>query len=394
MSYFGRVGQRTHHFTEAIGKGGEATVFRHPTDRTLAARIYHDPATMELTRIQQMLSKEPTPSMERGFPCFGWPVDIITEPKTGHIIGTVIRYAAEAVPLSLVLNPGYRLSQISSHWLWCAAKSLAFRAYSADWHEFLIADCNPENFLVDRHGLVCAVDCESYQFTLPAGKTYQCGVGVPTLTAPELLTASGPATATRQSVAWSVMVLIHMLLRDGEHPFNSANTTPRLVARITQGLWPDSGKFVAYPPPTRARPFALLPSEFQALCIRTFGDGHAQPSARPSLGEILDVLDRNGATSVAISRSAWIKQLPSPQPANPARHVPKMPQLTRPRVRELIAVGVMCATGAALFTSAHLPQVATPSVLDEPATREFVTPSSPGVNKPTPRLWQQLRESP
>lgn len=127
------------------------------------------------------------------------------------------------------------------------------------------------------------------------GKLFDCKVGLPDFCAPEIISASGIARATRYSVSWSVMVLTHMLLRGGEHPFNSGNLNPPLVARITQGLWPDSGRFVSYPPPQGVPPFISLHPEFQTLCRRTFDEGHSRPEDRPSLCEILQSLDRMGA---------------------------------------------------------------------------------------------------
>lgn len=409
MSVIGRVGNRTYNFTEVIGRGGEATVYRHPADQTLAGRFYHDSKRIDLARIQHMLGNEPQPSVETGFPCFGWPVDIITDPSTGHLLGTVVRYAPHAVPLSLVMNPGYRLKEISPEWLTHVARSLAYRAYSAAWQDYLIADWNPENFLVSRHGHVCAVDCEAYQFTLANGKTNPCGVGLPEYMAPEQLSASGAPKATRETVVWSLMVHVHMLLRGGEHPFASANTSPRLVERIRQGLWPDSGKFVAYQPPRGAQPFNQIPADIQSLCRRTFGEGHGDPSLRPSPGEIVQAIDKLGITRVAISQSAWMTQFPSAppkrcplfkkpgaiRPAAPVAVCPRPQLRPRHRTRYIAAASLLCVLLAAAITW-NQPDKDQYNELqrDSVTSSDPVHSHLPQTNLPTPVLWRTLRESP
>jgi DNA-binding helix-hairpin-helix protein with protein kinase domain len=356
-----------------------------------------------------MLGNEPQPSVETGFPCFGWPIDIVTDPSTGHIIGTVVRYAPYAVALNRVVNPLYRLKEISPEWLRHVARSLAYRTYSAAWQDYLIADWNPENFLVNRHGHVCAVDCEAYQFTLANGKTNQCGVGLGEYLAPEQLSASGAPKTTRETAVWSLMVHVHMLLRGGEHPFNSANTSPKLVERLRQGLWPDSGKFVAYPPPRGAQPFNQLPAEIQWLCRRTFGEGHGDPSLRPSPGEIVQAIDKLGIKCVAISQSAWMTQFPStpakkcpplkkPGPVRPVAPVAACPRpqlRPRHRTRYIAAASLLCVLLAAVITW-NEPEEDQYNELHRHAVTagDSAHPHLPQSNLATPALWQRLRESP
>jgi DNA-binding helix-hairpin-helix protein with protein kinase domain len=391
MAVIGRIGTQVYPLVDMIGRGGEASVYRHPADPSLAVRIYKNPADVDVDRIQEMIGAEPQPQIENGFPCFSWPIGIVTDPKTGHMIGTVIRYAPEAVPLSQVMIPGYRIPEISEAWLIQVARSLAYRVYTAEFHGYMVVDCNPDNFLVNRQGIVCAVDCESYQFKSKAGQQYQCVVGVPEYTAPELLTAPSRMLGDKFSTAWSVMMLVHQVLRDGEHSFNSANTTPPLEERIVQGLWPDSGKFVAYPPPPGARPFSNLPSEFQELCRRTFADGHSNPSARPTLCEIVQVLDKLKTADVSISRTAWAKQLPQTSTGTQAH---KRQPLVRPRIREVAAACVVCAAAAGLMTMASMDQTAPPVLHHEVAEGDIATTQAPDESLPTPRMWRELRDLP
>jgi DNA-binding helix-hairpin-helix protein with protein kinase domain len=233
---------------------------------------------------------------------------------------------------------------------------------------------------VGRQGIVCAVDCDSYQFKSKTGIQFHCGVGVPEFTAPQLLTATSSVVADRFSTAWSLMVLVHQLIRDGEHPFNSRNTQPPLVDRIIQGLWPDSGKFVNYPPPQGVRPLADYPPEFQLLCHRTFGDGHANPSARPSLNEIVNTLGKLQGVQREISRSAWRQQLPQ---LNRPRNKHRWPRLTAGKIAIAGAIGGSLA--AALLMAAAREQVPIAPPLD-PALLEVR-----GNDLPTPRLWRELR---
>ena len=82
--------------------------------------------------------------------------------------------------------------------------------------------------------------------------------------APELISQK-TRERSKATDAWSCAVVVHMLVRAGEHPFNSANLDLDRATRIVQGIWPDSGRHPKYPPPGRSPRFDSIPKTIQRL---------------------------------------------------------------------------------------------------------------------------------
>jgi len=288
-----RIAGKIYHLRHILGDGGGGIVFAHPRDRKLAIKIFNDPFALVARLLALLELTPPDPLFVGSHPTIAWPLEPVFDPQTRQVIGYVMLRVHEAVCLADVVNPANRIDAIGSNpaWLIRAAKSFAMRLYAFHLLKIVRGDVQLRNELISRHGSTTAIDVDSVQFTSLTGELFKCEVGIRDFLAPEILSNKtrerSPATDS-----WSCGVVVHMLVRGGEHPYNSANLIPDLSSRIIQGIWPDSGRFPKYPPPGQAPRFDTLPSPLQCLFRQTFDAGHGDPTARPSITEWAQTLAR------------------------------------------------------------------------------------------------------
>ncbi len=104
----------------------------------------------------------------------------------------------------------------------------------------------------------------------------------------------GEVERAKDQVAWSLLVVVHLLVRHN-HPYachyiGTLPTPPSLDKRVQDGLWPESGKHKEYVPHKGLIDRRRFPEAFNALCQRMFEAGHTDRTRRPSILEILTVL--------------------------------------------------------------------------------------------------------
>src|SRR5262249_10281900 len=121
------------------------------------------------------------------------------------------------------------------------------------------------------------------------GSFFRCPVGKPEYTPPELQ-EHDLHSLNRQTYHdnFGLAVLIFLMLMEGIHPFSGTwqgtGNPPTLEENIQAGNSPylSSSKLT---PPRRALPFRTLPPSIQTLMVRCFGEGHRNPSRRPTAHE-------------------------------------------------------------------------------------------------------------
>ena len=83
----------------------------------------------------------------------------------------------------------------------------------------VVGDVNERSVFVGRDGLVKLIDCDSFQVKAFA-RLFPCEVGVPSITPPELQPQNlRSVLRTTQHDAFSLAVLIFLLIFMGRHPF-------------------------------------------------------------------------------------------------------------------------------------------------------------------------------
>jgi hypothetical protein len=296
-----------------LGAGGEAEVFEVAGRRGVAFKRYLNPSRDRLAKLRLMIDHPPSEvAGHRDHLSMAWPQEIVTD---GH--GAVTGFFMPAVDLSTsvpvfqVYNPQSRRS-VAPAFTWRymlrTARNLAAIIDALHRSGYVIGDVNESNFLVTRSALVVLVDCDSLQVTDPLrGEVHPCPVAKPEFTAPEF--QSGVPSArhrTPESDAFSLAILVHLLLLEGVHPFagvwRGRGDPPDLGGRIAIGS-PARRRLSRVSPPPAALSRRVLPPELRRLAAASMGTGLRRPAARPTAREWLEALDRADAALRACDRS-------------------------------------------------------------------------------------------
>lgn len=290
-----RVANETLVLTRQVDSGGQSCIWLHPHDEHRLVKIYIAGQEPEVGRLEYLLSRPADPLEEGGHPTFTWPLELAIDPQTGAVVGYVMHRVEKVVPLARVWNPANRIRQISQRWLVAVARSLCMRVYVLHWYGYLRVDINAVNDLIDRHARVTSIDVDSVEFRAN-GNVYRTPKYRPEFQAPEVLKSTGyTIDHTKQTDVWSLAVVLHMLLRGGEHPFNcvyvGAGKAPSQVEMIRDGRWIDEPGQRAFVAPRGMMPLAQLPIELGELFRRTFRDSHRDSAARPTVLEFIECLE-------------------------------------------------------------------------------------------------------
>lgn len=278
--------------TQEIGAGGEARIYPVRGDRTVVAKVSHDPTEDRARKLAAMIPNPPTdPMTAHGGVSIAWPLDLLLRPGNHqHAVGFLMPRVAGMQPLFRFYNPGERrqLDPLFSYiYLLRTARNLA--AIMAALHDkgYVIGDVNESNVLVSEQALVALVDTDSFQvLDHQHGTLFRCTVGKPEFTPPELQgRIFAHVDRTPEHDRFGLAVLLFQMLLEGTHPFDGifqgTGDPPPVGERIRAGHFPYGTRPAPYRPPLVAPPFAILPPSVQHLFLRCFEDGHGTPSVRP-----------------------------------------------------------------------------------------------------------------
>jgi DNA-binding helix-hairpin-helix protein with protein kinase domain len=186
-------------------------------------------------------------------------------------------------------------------------------------HSFgqVCGDLNPQNICVNLDAsdsetglMVTLVDTDSYHI-VNGRMMYRCEVGQSNYLPPELqnrlyqgesLSTMALPTYSRETDRFALAVHLFSLFMNGCHPFacaidmsamddfDDSVEVPQPSENIREGFIP----FIHHKPgityPAYAPEFTSLPDSFQKLFIRTFVDGHTNPSVRVSAREWMQAI--------------------------------------------------------------------------------------------------------
>ena len=279
-----------------IGVGGEARVLGVPGDESLVAKLYHQPTLERAHKLARMI--EAPPVLEGGA-ALAWPVDLLTGPGGGRFAGFLMP-RAEGPRIFEFYNPvSRRRAAPLFDWgrMHRAGTSLAAAFDALHGRGYVVGDVNESNILVSpEDASVTLVDADSFQVRdALTGAVHRSGVGKAEFTPPELQGARfADVDRAPEHDRFGLAVLLFLLLMEGTHPFamrfeGDGEALP-VEERIRRGLYPNALPDDDCRPPRLAPPIQTLQPGLQALFVRCFVQGHADPAARPTAAEWRDAL--------------------------------------------------------------------------------------------------------
>jgi DNA-binding helix-hairpin-helix protein with protein kinase domain len=299
-----------------IGRGGQAVVYGVEADPGVAVKLYHSPTADIERRLDGMLRlARPveflTPDAV-GHPELAWPSGLVRDLDHHQVIGYAMRRVGEPdfFPLGVLFSTHHRrqtMHEMSWRFLLGVSRNLACLAAALHERDFVLGDVSHANVVVSRHGYLTFLDCDSMQFVAPhTGEHFPCLVMTAEYAAPELL-RNGHVDRTPESDTFSLAMLVCRLLLVGDHPFmgvrkfGSENDDFGTADNIRGGY-----SYLVRPeemgvPEEHFKP-SLLPPALLGLAVRTFGEGHSNPTARPSAAEWLAALD-DAQASLTVCRA-------------------------------------------------------------------------------------------
>lgn len=273
-----------------VADAGEAIVYE-TDDPTILAKIYHEPTQDQAAKIDAMVAGPPVdPSIRPGHRSFSWPLDSL---QNSH--GAFVGFLMPAVPTphsatawaspKLRRRAGLNVSWSSLH---AVAANLAFVVGQLNTSGVVLGDLKTDNVLVDTHGLVTLIDCDSFQVPDKDGNPLLCQVTTEDFCAPELFGIDlseehRDETTDRFSLAVAIFKLLF-----GASPFSGdwrgggEPATP--AANATTGRWIWGGDAFLAPPEALPDAETIHPNLIRSF-DRAFRAGASEPNDRPSGSE-------------------------------------------------------------------------------------------------------------
>lgn len=351
---------------EAIGQGGQATVFDVP-DTKLAAKIYHKPSThLTHQKLIAMVANPPPTKDADGNVALSWPQEILYSADYRLAGFTMPRIdTSNYSPIFHYWNPKM-ISQLHdvpddpqqvNRLLKAIGINFLTILNSLHILEYVVGDINERNILAHRTGPIAILDSDSFQvYDQKNNFTHRCQVGREEYTDPNLLTAFGqdctdgrcpdrkPHRKAYQCVDrmpehdnFSIAVVLFKLLMNGHHPFDGPEGSYH--DKIVNRLFPYDNANLT-PPPGLPERWEQLDQHWRDYFKQTF-----TTDLRYSAEEVLmQILGLGPMVKVELPAppqpprpdpSPQPKQLPSvrPPPVNP---LPVCPGCNQPRSTELI----------------------------------------------------------
>ena len=294
-----------------LGAGGEAKILPVFGTDKLVAKIYHRPDHKHLRKLEAMLANPPQdPASSLGRISIAWPTDILhTCNGNQDFLGFLMPRVNDLRSLMEVYNPQSRKKfcpLFTYAYLLRAARNLASAVSELHTANCVLGDINESNNLVSSDALITLVDTDSFQIRdARTSETYRCPVGKGEFTPPELQGETFTDVYRKpEHDLFGLGVLIFQLLMEGTHPFSGVpvnDDDAPLETRIRNGNFPHGSRKVPYRPMPAAPPFKILSPELQALFIRCFEDGYADPQRRPDARTWHNNLDKAEALLVTCS---------------------------------------------------------------------------------------------
>jgi DNA-binding helix-hairpin-helix protein with protein kinase domain len=227
-------GERLRYWKDPIGVGGEGKVYRVANEGKtgIIAKIYKNIPDSEKQEKLKAMIKLSSPAL---LDSCAWPVDTLLDTSSGKICGFTMHEVIDSEPLHHFYSPSWRKqNQPNASWDNLLQLSSNLTAVFGGVHSLgiVVGDVNPNSVRVRKNGRVMLIDSDSFQLS-HEGTLYRCRVGVPSFTAPELLSTNQPFDHIKRNIShdlFGLSLLLFHLLFMGRHPFagvfSGAGETP------------------------------------------------------------------------------------------------------------------------------------------------------------------------
>jgi DNA-binding helix-hairpin-helix protein with protein kinase domain len=283
---------------QELARGGEGAVHQLANRPGILVKLYFKDRLANDTELPAKIHAM-TALPLRDDPRFAWPRMTVHD-DAGRFIGLAMRQV-EGVSFQTFCQPRLvqqRLPRWDRRKTVQVAMGFVELIQTLHRYQVLVGDINPANFLfVPDTGAVSCLDCDSYQIRSSTG-IYRCRVAVPEFQPPELQQGFSDVTRNPEHEKFSVAVLLFKVLMLGLHPY-SHRDGGHPIENLQKGKTPfdpGSGRTdrVCFLDGNWRFMWSHLPFAIKTLFIRSFVDGHSNPTARPTLDEWSDVLWRYG----------------------------------------------------------------------------------------------------
>jgi DNA-binding helix-hairpin-helix protein with protein kinase domain len=201
-----------------LGKGGEGAVHSVRESPNLVAKIYRNPPDALKVHKLFTMARMASPDLLR---VAAWPVDLLLD-DSRVMRGFLMHKVSAREDVHELYSPKSRRQAFPNADFRFIVRvganiARAFARMHAQGH--VLGDVNHGNALIGHDGTVVLIDCDSFQIR-DRIRTYNCDVGVPLFTAPEL--QGRRFRGLRRSAnhdAFGLAVLLFHLLFGGRHPF-------------------------------------------------------------------------------------------------------------------------------------------------------------------------------
>lgn len=280
-----------------LGDGGEGIVFALSDRDDVVAKIYHQtPDQAKQTKIREMVQCGDTKLLN----FTAWPVEALTEKKSGKVAGFLMPKVSGMTPLHEVYSPAHR-RQDHPEWGWnflvFVARNLAAAFNSVHEHGHVLGDVNQGNAFVSAKSKVVLIDCDSYQINFH-GHKHLCEVGVPHFTPPELQSSSSfkGVVRTPNHDNFGLALLIFHILFGGRHPYAGVPLRDGVGDSLEDNI--KNFRFAYSPtaasrhiaPPPKALSLSLVPSGVARMFDIAFTE-EGRDRSRPTAKQWVDALD-------------------------------------------------------------------------------------------------------
>lgn len=201
-----------------LGRGGEGIVYSVENDGAVAAKIYHPERAAE--RQEKILAMVGA-NWHSKAPNVAFPIDALFS-SANKFIGFSMPRVGGHKPIHSLYSPTSRKTEFPKanfKFLVRVALNIARSLASVNATGCVVGDINHSGILVSDDARVTLIDCDSFQVN-SNGKIFNCKVGVPEFTPPELQGKRlDQVIRTENHDSFGLAVLLFNLLFMGRHPF-------------------------------------------------------------------------------------------------------------------------------------------------------------------------------
>ena len=284
--------------SDCKASGGEGTVYSIPGKPNVLVKIYKDDLLQNPAKraeIEKRIYDMLAISKDIDQSSFAWPRGVVCNSRK-QVIGFAMN---KCNGISFQAFSGVKsIQQRFPHWtrreLALVAQDFLTKIQYLASKKILVNDFNPANFLVDQHGNVSFIDCDSFQVPGEGTSTDITKTYFASHVAPELLENPKLLAQPRNihHVEFGAALTVFNVLMCGLHPYSyfdpsrqSACGTPD--ENLRKGRCPlGTGAHCMLPRGNWYNLWSYLTYNLKSSFIQTFRDGHHDPSKRAKLAEL------------------------------------------------------------------------------------------------------------